>query len=85
MVTESTIVTQFATIITGSSRSKPYASHNTTPALNAMYINSDNELVSRVRTTLIACGKKELVVKQAAAYPINSAYSIYYILLLGLE
>jgi hypothetical protein len=44
----------------------PYISHNKVPIVKKAYINNDIPDVSFVRIVLIACGKKEMVVPNAA-------------------
>jgi len=47
----------------------PYASHKETPIINIRYMVKESPEVFLVFITLIACGKKERVVKKAAIKP----------------
>lgn len=55
----------------------PYIVHKRTPKTKKIYIINEMPDVSLVLITWITCGKKEIVVKQAAANPI------FYIFLLS--
>ena len=77
MITANTSVTAFA-IITGILLlNKPKRNHNKVPDAKSEYMNKDMPLVSFVRMVLIACGKKDAVVKIAAAKPMIVVIFIY--------
>jgi hypothetical protein len=62
-------VTIFATIIGKSFINKPYISQKSTPAVNMLYIINEIPSVFFSLMVLIACGRKESVVRMAAKYP----------------
>jgi len=76
-----TNVIKFAHITAALFMSTPYTNHISSPVTNMRYIVREIPLVSCVLITLIAWGKKESVVRQAAKYPIADADSISYSLL----
>lgn len=55
----------------------PNKSHKKVPIVNTRYIFSDIPDVSFVLIVLIACGKKEVLVQNAAARPSNVMLSIF--------
>ena len=77
MITANTSVTAFA-IITGIlPLNKPKRNHNKVPDAKSEYMNKEMPLVSFVRMVLIACGRKDAVVKIAAAKPVIVIMFIY--------
>ena len=50
----------------------PYSNHNTVPVVNKLYMYNEIPEVSLVLIVFIACGKKEMVVPNAAIKPIIS-------------
>jgi hypothetical protein len=50
----------------------PYISHNEVPVVNTAYMDNEIPEVSLVRIVLIACGKNEIDVLNAASKPIIS-------------
>ncbi len=63
-------VTALAAITGVLSVNKPNSSHSNVPKVNSEYIYNDMPDVSRVLMVLIAWGKKELVVHNAANKPV---------------
>lgn len=59
----------------------PNKSHSKVPAAKSVYIDNEMLLVSFVRMVLIACGKKEVVVKAAAKKPVSVIKFIFYFLI----
>jgi hypothetical protein len=53
---------------------RPYTSHKPTPSVNREYMPKEIPERSLVRQDRIACGKKAIVVKKAAQYPIISIW-----------
>jgi len=69
-----------ATIKAGSETEIPCANHNAIPVTDMVYMPSEMDSTSLVFKTLIICGKKPNVVKQAAIYPIIKTYSLLIIM-----
>ena len=57
-------------------RKNPYTSQSKTPVLKIAYMGRDKSRVCPVRITRTAWGKKDRVVKAAAAKPISEVVSI---------
>ena len=62
-------VTEFATVTGMLPLSKPYNNQNNVPLVNNAYMYSEMPEVSFVFMVLIACGRKETVVQNAAISP----------------
>lgn len=63
----------------GRSRNRmPYINQSSRPAVTTKYITNEILFVSRVRITLMACGKKAKVVSDAATKPMILIKSIYF-------
>ena len=56
---------------------KPYNNHNRVPSVNTVYMDREMPLVSLVLMVLMAWGRKEMVVQNAAARPRRVMASIY--------
>ena len=56
----------------------PNKNHSNVPNVKSEYIDNDIPLVSLVRMVLIACGRNDAVVENAAAKPITVMGSIIY-------
>lgn len=69
MVADKINVIPFAAMMGISFKSKPYKSHSNTPIVNKLYMTSDIPSVFFSLMVLIACGRKDSVVKTAATYP----------------
>lgn len=55
----------------------PYTNQRKTPAQRMMYIFLDRSRVCLVMMARRTCGKKEMVVRTAAMYPINASNVIF--------
>lgn len=69
MITAKTKVIAFATITGMFAVNNPYKSHNKVPVVNKEYIDKEIPEVSFVLIVCKACGKKDMVVQNAAANP----------------
>ncbi len=72
MTKEASEETPLASMRGVSRLNRPYTSQQTVPANMSVYMGSDRSPVDLVRTVLITCGKKAVVVSTAADNPISS-------------
>ena len=77
MITANTSVMALATTMGILLLSNPNNSHPKVPNAKSEYINNDIPAVFFVRMVFTACGRKEAVVKKAAAKPTTVIMFIY--------
>ena len=70
-MTAKTKVTALASVTGKLSLKMPNSSHNKVPVANREYMDNEIPFVSFVRMVLMACGRKEMVVQQAATKPTS--------------
>jgi hypothetical protein len=77
MVVANISVIAFATATGRLGSITPYISHNNVPIVNRIYIGREIPDVSLVSMVLMACGKNEAVVPNAARYPMMATKFVW--------
>lgn len=82
MINAKSRVTALAEMMGVLELNRPNNNHKSVPKVNKEYMNRDIPDVSFVRMVLIACGRNEIVVQNAAASPTNVIESIGYFIVI---